>query len=100
MKNFLEPSRLRNLITYLEKLHEKGVADKDHTTLLLGSYVHLKDENSINNFVNNDRKALYTYNDSGTNGGSTSEEISDFDTDAAINILIDGGYLGTPCYYD
>ena len=44
---FLDPYRIKNLITYLEKLQEKHLAMMDHLTLLLNCYVKLKDEGKV-----------------------------------------------------
>lgn len=60
IRRFLDPHRLPNLIMYLEKLHERGLASKDHTTLLLTCYTKTKDESKINHFVENDPKATRT----------------------------------------
>ncbi|CAA3028221.1 vacuolar -sorting-associated 11 homolog [Olea europaea subsp. europaea] len=38
IQKFLDAQRIYNLTNYLEKLHEKGLAAKDHTTLLLNCY--------------------------------------------------------------
>ncbi|MED6114584.1 Vacuolar protein sorting-associated protein 11, partial [Stylosanthes scabra] len=43
IQKFLDAQRIYNLTNYLEKLHEKGLASKDHTTLLLNCYTKLKD---------------------------------------------------------
>lgn len=48
---FLDPYRIRNLITYLEKLHSRGLAGSDHLTLLLICYSKGKDSVSINKLL-------------------------------------------------
>ncbi|KAI8007487.1 hypothetical protein LOK49_LG07G02654 [Camellia lanceoleosa] len=47
IQNFLDAQRIYNPFNYLEKLHEKGLASKDHTTLLLNCYTKLKDVKSL-----------------------------------------------------
>jgi hypothetical protein len=42
IQKFLDAQRIHNLTHYLEKLHEKGLATADHTTLLLNCYTKLK----------------------------------------------------------
>ncbi|XP_010532982.1 PREDICTED: vacuolar protein-sorting-associated protein 11 homolog [Tarenaya hassleriana] len=54
IQKFLDAQRIYNLTNYLEKLHEKGLASKDHTTLLLNCYTKLKDVEKLNTFVRNE----------------------------------------------
>lgn len=51
IQKFLDAQRIHNLTNYLEKLHEKGLASKDHTTLLLNCYTKLKDVDKLNIFI-------------------------------------------------
>ncbi|XP_047307457.1 vacuolar protein-sorting-associated protein 11 homolog [Impatiens glandulifera] len=51
IQKFLDAQRIYNLTNYLEKLHEKGLATKDHTTLLLNCYTKLKDVEKLDMFV-------------------------------------------------
>lgn len=51
IQKFLDAQRIYNLTNYLEKLHEKGLASKDHTTLLLNCYTKLKDVDKLNIFI-------------------------------------------------
>ncbi|CAI0378032.1 unnamed protein product [Linum tenue] len=48
IQKFLDAQRIHNLTNYLENLHEKGLASKDHTTLLLNCYTKLKDVEKLN----------------------------------------------------
>lgn len=54
IQKFLDAQRIYNLTNYLEKLHEKGLASKDHTTLLLNCYTKLKDVDKLNLFIKSD----------------------------------------------
>lgn len=54
IQKFLDAQRIYNLTNYLEKLHEKGLASKDHTTLLLNCYTKLKDVEKLNVFIKRD----------------------------------------------
>ncbi|XP_074286489.1 vacuolar protein-sorting-associated protein 11 homolog [Silene latifolia] len=54
IQKFLDAQRIHNLTNYLEKLHEKGIASKDHTTLLLNCYTKLKDVEKLNYFIKNE----------------------------------------------
>lgn len=44
---FLDPYRIENLITYLEKIREKNLAASNHISLLLNCYAKVKDEEKI-----------------------------------------------------
>jgi hypothetical protein len=48
---FLDAQRIRNLTSYLQALHEQGVANADHTTLLLNCYTKLKDTERLDAFI-------------------------------------------------
>lgn len=51
IRKFLDNQRIRNLIEYLEELHEHGKATSDHTTLLLNCYAKLKDVDKLEEFI-------------------------------------------------
>ena len=48
---FLDAQRIRNLTSYLQELHEQGVANADHTTLLLNCYTKLMDNERLDAFI-------------------------------------------------
>jgi hypothetical protein len=51
IKKFLDAQRIHNLTLYLQKLHEAGVANANHTTLLLNCYTKLKDLQKLDEFI-------------------------------------------------
>lgn len=51
IRKFLDNQRIRNLIEYLEELHEHHKATSDHTTLLLNCYAKLKDVEKLESFI-------------------------------------------------
>lgn len=51
---YRESQYIHNLTTYLEALHDRGLALKEHTTLLLNSYAKLKDDEKLKQFIEND----------------------------------------------
>jgi hypothetical protein len=51
IKKFLDAQRIHNLTLYLQKLHEAGLANANHTTLLLNCYTKLKDLDKLNEFI-------------------------------------------------
>ena len=51
IRKFLDAQRLHNLTAYLQALHNSGLANANHTTLLLNCYTKLKDLDSLNRFI-------------------------------------------------
>jgi hypothetical protein len=47
----LDTQQIRNLIDFLEELHERKKATPDHTTLLLNCYAKLKDVDKLEKFI-------------------------------------------------
>ncbi|KAJ3050090.1 Vacuolar protein sorting-associated protein 11 [Rhizophlyctis rosea] len=82
IRKFLDAQRIHNLTSYLQALHERGLANADHTTLLLNCYTKLKDEKRLDRFIKTA--------DSGT-------EIS-FDMETAIRVCRQGGYYDHALY--
>lgn len=116
IKQFLDPARLSQLLVYLERLHEKGVASKDHTSMLLTCYVKLKLADKIEDFVSLNPKAVYltplnnharartdkSIGDSISNNSTSSvvrfRYVTDidecaFDAEAAVTLLKAHGYI-------
>jgi len=58
IKQFLDSQRIHNLTFYLEKLHEAGVANSKHTTLLLNCLSKQKDVVKLNDFIKKKRLIL------------------------------------------
>ncbi|KAI4747557.1 vacuolar protein sorting protein-like protein [Aureobasidium sp. EXF-12298] len=73
IRKFLDNQRIRNLIEYLEELHEHHRASSDHTTLLLNCYAKLKDVEKLEDFIK-------------------SPGDLKFDLDTAITMCRQGGY--------
>lgn len=57
IQKFLDAQRIYNLTKYLEKLHEKGLASKDHTTLLLNCYTKRKNVEKLDLFIKSEESA-------------------------------------------
>lgn len=108
VRRFLDPQRMSNLISYLEKLHEKGLAKKDHITLLLTCYTKIKDEAKVTQFVNGDTLAMVSNSSSSGQGGSNTTTTGSFssvrtggadadddvfDVPMAVKILNDSGFV-------
>jgi len=71
---FLDAQRINNLTNYLEELHKKGLANSDHTTLLLNCYTKLKDANKLEYFLSKEH------------GGN-------FDVETAIKVCRTSGFF-------
>lgn len=56
IRKFLDAQRIENLTEYLQALHEKGLANTDHTTLLLNCYTKLKAVDKLNEFIQTDKE--------------------------------------------
>eukprot|EP01133_Synstelium_polycarpum_P001183 gene1183-1361_t len=54
IRKFLDAQRIHNLTSYLQALHEKNLANEDHTTLLLNCYTKLKDVQKLDQFIKTD----------------------------------------------
>ncbi len=88
IRRFLDPRRIENLILYLEKLHEKGVATRDHTNLLLTIYTKMKDESKVTAFCNNSCKLATT-----TAPKLLNEIPGNVDVDGVVSILTKSGFV-------
>jgi len=74
IRRFLEAHRIHHLTTYLQALHSQGLANEDHTTLLLNCYTKLKDKHHLDEFIFKDRVDV------------------DFDVDIAVKVCRQSGY--------
>ncbi|KAF9158723.1 hypothetical protein DFQ26_007306 [Actinomortierella ambigua] len=54
IRKFLDAQRIYNLTSYLQELHSVGLANDDHTTLLLNCYTKLKDVKRLDEFIKTD----------------------------------------------
>ncbi|KAI8826715.1 uncharacterized protein EV422DRAFT_511151 [Fimicolochytrium jonesii] len=79
IRKFLDAQRIHNLTSYLQALHEKGLANADHTTLLLNCYTKLKDVRRLDEFI------------------KTGKELK-FDVETAIRVCRQGRYYSHALY--
>ncbi|ERN12390.1 vacuolar protein-sorting-associated protein 11 homolog isoform X1 [Amborella trichopoda] len=77
IQKFLDAQRIYNLTSYLEKLHEKGLASKDHTTLLLNCYTKLKDVAKLDEFIKGEEDGVREHK---------------FDVETAVRVCRAAGY--------
>lgn len=58
IRKFLDAQRIHNLTSYLHALHQRGLANAEHTTLLLNCYTKLKDHAHLEAFIRSDGLSL------------------------------------------
>ncbi|KAH9848923.1 hypothetical protein C2E23DRAFT_785321 [Lenzites betulinus] len=89
IRKFLDAQRIHNLVTYLQELHSLGLANSDHTTLLLNTYTKLKDVTRLDSFIK--RESLRASAD------GAKDELP-FDLDTAIRVCRQAGYFEHASY--
>ncbi|GLB34509.1 putative zinc-finger [Lyophyllum shimeji] len=86
IRKFLDAQRIHNLVTYLQELHSLGLANSDHTTLLLNTYTKLKDVSRLDSFIKTEARR-----------GADGDELP-FDLDTAIRVCRQAGYFEHASY--
>ncbi|KAF7976736.1 hypothetical protein HWV62_5706 [Athelia sp. TMB] len=92
IRKFLDAQRIHNLVTYLQELHSLGLANADHTTLLLNTYTKLKDVTRLDSFIKTESRRKATNAD-----GEETNELP-FDLDTAIRVCRQAGYFDHASY--
>ena len=82
----MDAQRIQNLVTYIQELHSLGLANADHTTLLLNTYIKLKDVSRLDTFIKTESRR-----DTDTN------ELP-FDLETAIRVCRQAGYFEHASY--
>ena len=54
IRKFLDAQRMPQLAEYLEALHKQGLANSEHTTLLINCYSKLNKQEKLKEFVYSD----------------------------------------------
>jgi vacuolar protein sorting-associated protein 11 len=70
-------------VTYLQELHALGLANADHTTLLLNTYTKLKDVGRLESFIRTESRR----------GDASGQSELPFDLDTAIRVCRQAGYF-------
>lgn len=86
---FLDAQRIHNLVTYLQELHNLGLANSDHTTLLLNTYTKLKDVARLDSFIKTESRR--------TSADGETEELP-FDLETAIRVCRQAGFFDHASY--
>ncbi|KAG2053203.1 hypothetical protein BDR06DRAFT_956764 [Suillus hirtellus] len=89
VRKFLYAQRIHNLVTYLQELHALGLANADHTTLLLNTYTKLKDIGRLDSLINTESRR---------SGSAESNGDLLFDLDTAIRVCRQAGYFDHASY--
>lgn len=84
-KQFLDAQRINNLTTYLQELHARGLANPDHTTLLLNCYTKTADKARLDAFIRSETTR------------SVDEELP-FDLETAIRVCRQAGFYDHAVY--
>ncbi|EMD38025.1 hypothetical protein CERSUDRAFT_113136 [Gelatoporia subvermispora B] len=88
IRKFLDAQRIHNLVTYLQELHSMGLANSDHTTLLLNTYTKLKDVTRLDSFIKREARRA---------PDGEKDELP-FDLDTAIRVCRQAGYFEHASY--
>ncbi|KAK8858833.1 hypothetical protein IAR55_003063 [Kwoniella newhampshirensis] len=88
IRKFLDAQRIHNLTTYLQELHSRGLANPDHTTLLLNCYTKTSDRARLDSFIKTEARR--------TDAGSGDE--LPFDLDTAIRVCRQAGFYEHATY--
>lgn len=86
IRKYLDAQRIQCLAVYLQELHARGLANSDHTTLLLNAYTKMKDVDRLDAFIKAD-----------THKGTTSGELP-FDLETVIRVCRQAGYFDHAVY--
>ncbi|KAI5122199.1 hypothetical protein M0805_002688 [Coniferiporia weirii] len=85
IRKFLDAQRIHNLVTYLQDLHSLGLANSEHTTLLLNTYTKLKDVARLDSFIKTESRP--------SSSSDASADEPPFDLETAIRVCRQAGYF-------
>ncbi|KAF8656018.1 hypothetical protein AX16_002806, partial [Volvariella volvacea WC 439] len=89
IRKYLDAQRINSLVNYLQELHNLGLANADHTTLLLNTYTKLKDVSRLDTFIKTESRRA--------KDGEDKDELP-FDLDTAIRVCRQAGYYDHASY--
>ncbi len=82
----MDGQRIHNLTTYLQELHSRGLANADHTTLLLNCYTKTADKARLDHFIKTE-----------TSRSNKDAELP-FDLETAIRVCRQAGFYEHAVY--
>ncbi|KAL1413091.1 Vacuolar protein sorting-associated protein 11 [Vanrija albida] len=89
IRKFLDAQRIDNLTTYLQELHSRGLANPDHTTLLLNCYTKTSDKARLDTFIKTEARRTHA---------DGSKEVLPFDLDTAIRVCRQASFFEHATY--
>jgi hypothetical protein len=102
---FLDAQQIHNLATYLQELHARGLANSDHTTLLLNTYAKLRDVSRLDEFIKSAERengsasrSKHQTRRSGRTKSAAQLDKLPFDLDTAIRVCRQAGYFEHAAY--
>ncbi|KAL5529475.1 hypothetical protein ACEPAG_5460 [Sanghuangporus baumii] len=90
IRKFLDAQRIHNLVTYLQDLHSLGLANSEHTTLLLNTYTKLKDVARLDSFIKAEARP--------SSDNDVTRDEPPFDLETAIRVCRQAGYFEHASY--
>jgi hypothetical protein len=84
---YLDAQRIQSLAIYLQELHSRGLANSDHTTLLLNAYSKMKDVTRLDAFIKAE-----------VHKDGVKEGELPFDLETVIRVLRQAGYFDHAVY--
>lgn len=95
----MDAQRIYNLTSYLQELHSRGLANADHTTLLLNCYTKLKDVSRLDEFIKvRYSQAMLYYHQIHSHICKQNDEDLTFDLETAITVCRQAGYFEHAVY--
>ncbi|KAG8779740.1 hypothetical protein FRC20_003526, partial [Serendipita sp. 405] len=88
IRKYLDAQRIQCLVDYLQELHAQGLANSDHTTLLLNAYTKMKDVDRLDAFIKGDAQK----------GVSSDSNELPFDLETVIRVCRQAGYFDHAVY--
>ncbi|KAF9235208.1 hypothetical protein BU15DRAFT_78221 [Melanogaster broomeanus] len=101
VRKFLTANLTPLLTLYLQELHTHGLANAEHTTLLLNTYAKVGDVTKVDAFVRSEGRAIGAIGTSGEGVGAPGEGTSrepPFDLDTAIRVCRQAGFFEHAAY--
>ncbi|SCV67136.1 BQ2448_5782 [Microbotryum intermedium] len=95
IRKFLDAQRLSHLTSYLQELHARGLANSDHTTLLLNCYTKLADDTALSSFLHSSSDSSKSTKPSSMDPSASTSTANEppFDLETAIRVCRQAGYF-------
>ncbi|KIM33614.1 hypothetical protein M408DRAFT_310067 [Serendipita vermifera MAFF 305830] len=94
IRKYLDAQRIQSLVIYLQELHSRGLANSDHTTLLLNAYTKMKDVARLDAFI---KAESHGDKRKGAGAPDAGRELP-FDLETVIRVCRQAGYFDHAVY--